>query len=239
MQLELKEAKTRDGLYTVTYAYLQRPADVQDLSFAANGLDTISPAIKGMLMAGVDNSPFTPYSRTDMDVFNDDRDGGKVVLARGKPISQLFLSDIVGAHRNRREFVIPENMRETVYGAVDTMLVNGGAFATDYGTHETPSARLGEEGFTNFMYSDPSLGIVAQTFGDWLAERRDTHTTFLDSLDYAKSQQGPYLTRLRLYGPGNVFYANGSLRILDFNLGAFGVLIKRSADGGEKNSPKE
>ncbi|MFH1053602.1 MAG: hypothetical protein V1740_04275 [Candidatus Woesearchaeota archaeon] len=228
--LQLKEARTRDGLFIVTYTYVQGPADVQDLAFAAAGLDTISPAVKGMLMAGVDDNIFTPYSRTDIDVFYDDRGSGRVVLARGKPISQLFLSDMVDAHKHGREFVIPENMRDAVYDATDTMLGNGKAVAVDYGTHQTLSSRLGNEGLTSFMYGDPSLGIDAQTFGDWLAEQRDTHTTIFDGKEYAARQKGPYLTRLRLCGPDLDFFAVGNNMNLDYSGSAFGVLIKRSAE---------
>lgn len=237
--LQLQEARTRDGLYTVTYAFSQGPLDVQELAFAANGLHILSPAEKGFLIAGVNDSPFTPYSRTNMDVFYDKRDQGKVVLARGKPISQLFLSDLVDAHRNGREFVVPKEMRDYVYDAIDTMLNNGMAFATTHGTHTTPTDRLGEEGVTSFMYSDPLLGIKAEEFGAWLAERRKVHTISFDSLGYATRQSGPYVNRLRLCGPGGGFGAVGVNRNLYGNVGAFGVLIKKTAEGDEKNPPKK
>jgi hypothetical protein len=232
--LELKEVRTRDGLYVVTYGHLKRPVDVQVLTFAANGLDTISPAEKGMLMAGIDKSPFTLDSMTSMDVFYDKRDGGKVVLARGMPISQLFLSDLVAAHRQGREFVVPEDMRCNVYDAIDTMLKKGSAFAANYGTLTTPANRLGEEGVTNFIYSDPSLGIAAKTFGDWLAEQRSYHFTVFDSEGYAARQLGPYITLLGLGSPKGDFSAGGEGKILAGVVGAFGVLIKKSTQGGEK-----
>ncbi|MBI2548010.1 hypothetical protein HYW21_01535 [Candidatus Woesearchaeota archaeon] len=236
---EMDVNKTQVGLYTVTYALSQRPLDVQELAFAAKGLHTISPAEKGLLMIGVDDSPFTPYSRTDMDVIYDKRAKDRVVLARGKPISQLFLSDLVDAHKHGREFVVPKEMRDDVYDAIDTMLNNGMAFATTHGTHETPANRLGEEGITNFMYSDPSLGIKAGDFGAWLAERRDVHNAFFDSQEYAR-QLGPYINRLRLFSPGGDFLAGGGCgRDLYSGDGAFGVRFEKTAEGGEKSSPKK
>ena len=239
MALQLQQTQTRDGLYAVTYASFQAPLHIQELEFAANGLHTISPAEKGLLMAGIDDSPFTPYSRTNMDIIYDKRGDGRVVLARDRAISQLFLSDLIAAHGSGREFVVPENLRDNVYDAVDTMLRNGRAFATGHETHTISTDRFRKEGITNFMYSDSSLDIDAGEFGAWLAEnQRNTHTVVFDSAEYAARQSGPYINRLCLYGPGIDFGACGGGRDLRGLGGAFGVSITRTAEGGKKNPQK-
>src|SRR3989338_443670 len=141
INLQPQVAQTKDGLYAVTYASLVAPLNVQEAAFAAHDLHTVSPAELGYLRANIRDSPFMPYSRTDMDIFYDSRDGGKVVLARGRALGQLFLSDLVNAHRKGKEFIIPENERELVYGTVDAMLKNGRAFATKHGEHTIDASR--------------------------------------------------------------------------------------------------
>ena len=234
INLQPQVAQTKDGLYVVTYASLNAPLNVQEAAFAAHGLHTASPAELGYLRAGVENSPFTPYSRTDMDVFYDDRGGGKVVLARDRAISKLFLSDLVNAHRKDKELIIPKDQRELVYATIDAMLENGRALATGHGVHRIDTSRFGEDGLTEIMFSDPSLGIHAADYGAWLNNQgRDTQSLFFDSKDYAKSQKGPYLNRLRVFGPGSGFDA-GDGRYLGDDGSAFGVRLEKTAEGGAK-----
>ncbi|HLC96315.1 MAG TPA: hypothetical protein VJH97_03270 [Candidatus Nanoarchaeia archaeon] len=252
MALQLRQTQTRDGKYAVTYAYSQRQLDplayiqdhldAQELEFAAHGLHTISPAEKGLLMAGIDDSPFTSSSTTDMDIFYDPRDYNKVVLARGRAISQVIqsaLSELREYNRYGKEFSVPQSIRGIVYDAVDTMLHNGRAFATRYERiHKVSTYQFGEDGITNFMYGDQSLDIDADKFGAWLAEKEmRTHTIVFESILYVLHQSRPFVKRLRLLGSRSGFEAVGG-GLLGHDYNAFGVLITRTAEAGQKNLPK-
>ena len=237
INLQPQVAQTEDGLYAVTYARISAPLNVQEAAFAAHGLHTVSPTELGYIRAGIEDSPFMRYSRTSMDVFYDNGDGGRVVLAGDRAISQLFLSDLVTAHRKGKELIIPQDQRERVYATIDVMLQNGRAFATGHEEHSIPTSGLGEDGITDIMFSDPSLGIRAADYGAWLkGQGRSTQRIFFDGADYAKSQKGPYLNRLRLGGPGDGFVAVGGSRDLGLHYGAFGVRIEKAAEGGAKKS---
>ena len=51
---------------------------------------------------------------------------------------------------------------------------------------------------------------------------------------YSQAKKVPYLNRLRVFGPGNVFVVvGGSGGLYDYN-GAFGVRFEKTAEGGAK-----
>jgi len=56
---------------------------------------------------------------------------------------------------------------------------------------------------------------------------------FFDNEGYAKSQKGPYTNRLRVFGPGDVFFVIGYGGLVSVS-GAFGVRFEKTAEGGPK-----
>ena len=234
--LEMQVNKTQAGLYTVTYGRKEAPLDVQESAFAVNGLAMVSPSQLGFLRAQGGTGTFMPYSRTNADVFCDDRHN-QVVIVPDEAISKLVgIDSLVDAHRQGKEYVIPKNQRDLVYAMVDKMLENGRAFATKYGDHSIDTSRFGEDGLTDIMFSDPSLGISAADYGAWLKDQgRGTQSIFFDGKEYATKQVGPYLNRLRVHGPDGVFYAVG-FRYLGNYDGAFGVRFEKATEGGAKKS---
>ncbi len=245
MSLELKtqEARTKDGLYVVTFTYPKLPLDQQEAAFvsASPRLVTISPAQLGYFRHAVneDNNPFAQYSRTSMEVFYDIRDGNlKVVLLPESPIREIVgNSALVNAHRRSQECVVSKEQMDLVYDIVDTMKRGGKSFVTTGGFHDIPLSDFDKYDITSFMYTDEGLGAKPQDVGDWLKEGGRTvhiHRVYFDNEGYALEQGGSYLNRVRLCSAGNYFIAGGDGRNLDDHDGAFGVFVKKSAEGGAK-----
>src|SRR3989338_5575547 len=91
------------------------------------------PAQLGFLRAKGDGA-FKPYSRTNADVFYDDRDNGQVVIVPDSAISkQVGTANLVNAHRQGRDYTIPENQRDVVYDMIDEMLESGTALVVPHG----------------------------------------------------------------------------------------------------------
>jgi len=235
INLEMQVNKTPAGLYTVTYGRKEAPLDVQEAAFAANGLEIVSPAQFGFLRAQGPKGTFNPYSRTNADVVYDDRTN-QVVIVPNEAISKLVgIANLVDAHMQGKGYVIPENQRDVVYAIVDEMLRKGTAFTANHGQTNVSTSEFGQTKLTSNLFSDENLGIKAQDYGDWQKEqRRASQSIFFDGVDYANSQKGPYLNRLRVYGPDNFFVVNGYGRNLDGNNGAFGVRFEKTAVGGAK-----
>ncbi len=230
--LELQVKKTEVGLFIVAYSYNKAPLDVQEAAFAANNLDMISPAQLGFLRAEGDKDAFNPYSRTSAYVLYIDN---RVVVVPDEAISKRVVADLVGAHRQGREYVVPKNQRDSVYAVADEMLRKGAAFTARHGQTMVGTSEFGQTESTSKLFSDEGFGIKAQKYGDWLKEQgRNTQSMFFDTADYAKSQKGPYLTRLRVYGPLDDFSVLGNYGYLDGNYGAFGVRFEKAAEGGAK-----
>lgn len=228
--LEVQIETTKAGLFTVTYAYKQAPLDVQEAAFAVDGLNMVSPAELCSLRA---NQPegvaaFSPYSRTDADVFYDDRDNPQAVIIPDGAISaQTGLCTLVEAHRAGNEYVIPLSQRELIYDLVDAMLKVGVAFVAPHGRTYVKTSEFGQTELTNKLFSDENLGINAEGYGDWLqSQGRDVQSFYLEGKDYARSQKGPHLNRLRAFGPDGGFSIGGDDRVLDGDNGAFGVFFK-------------
>ena len=234
--LEMQVNKTNAGLYTVTYGYKEAPLDEQEAAFAANGLGIVSPAQLGFLRAKERKGTFKPYSRTGADVFYDDRTDKIVVVPDGAISKLVGTANLVDAHRQDREYVIPKNQRDLVYAMVDEMLKRGIAFVAPHGQTEVQTLEFGETDLTSRLFSDKGLGIEAYEYGDWLqSQGKNASTFFMNEKDYSsRAQKAPYLNRLRVYGPGNGFGVYGNGRGLNSNNGAFGVRFEKAAEGSAK-----
>ena len=243
-KLEMQVNRTQAGLYTVAYGRKEAPLDVQEAAFAANGLGIVSPAQLGFLPAKVGNDTFNRYSRTNADVFYDDRHDRIVIVPNREISKQVGIANLVEAHRKNQEYVIPESkspesQRNLVYALVDAMLRKGTAFFAKHGQTDIPTSDFGQTELTSKLFSDEGLGIKAQDYGDWLKkQKRNIQSMFFDSKDYAKSQKGPYTNRLRVYGPGVDFDVGGGSRDLGSNFGAFGVRFEKTAEGGREKVKK-
>lgn len=231
--LEMKVNRTQAGLYIVTYGYKEASLDVQEAAFVAKGLGIVSPAQLGFLRAKEGKGTFNPYSRTDADVFYDDRTN-QVIIVPDEAISMLVgIANLVNAHRKNKEYVIPKNQRDLVYAMVDEMLKSGMAFTAPYGQTQVPTSEFGRDDLTSRLFSDKGLGIEAQGYGDWLqSQGRNAITFFMNDKGYSQAQKGPYVNRLRVFGPGS-FNVEGA-RYLVVDDGAFGVSFKKTAEGGAK-----
>ena len=239
INLEMQVNKTPAGLYTVTFGYKQAPLDVQEGAFAVHGLHTVSPAEFGFLRAQGPRDTFNLYSRTDADVLYDNRTNQVVIVPNGAISRQVSIANLVDAHRRGKEYVIPENQRDLVYAMVDEMLRNNIAFVAPHGETGVPTAEFGKNDLTLRLFSDKRLGIEAQEYGDWQKERGiASQSIFLDNADYAQSQEGLYLNRLRVCGSGGDFDVDGGSRGLVNNFGAFGVRFEKTAVGGVGGAKK-
>ena len=239
--LEIQVNKTQAGLYTVTYGYKEAPLNIQEAAFANNGLGMVSPAQLGFLRTQKDDGTFKLYSRTNADVFYDDRHDRFVIVPDEAISKQVGIANIVAAHRGRKEYIIPEDLRGDIYDMVKGMLEKGTAFAAKHGQTLVETSRFGEDDLASRLFSDERLGIKAQDYGDWLKEqKRNSQSMFFDSKDYAKSQKAPYLNRLRVFGPAVDFDVIGLIRDLDYGIGAFGVRFEKTASEmrGELGEPR-
>ncbi|MEK6947304.1 MAG: hypothetical protein AABX32_06880 [Nanoarchaeota archaeon] len=233
--LEMQVNKTNAGLWTVTYGRKEAPLDIQEAAFAANGLSLVSPAQDAFLRVKENQGIFKPYSRTRADVFYDDRNN-QVIIVPGGAISRLVgTANLVDAHRQGREYVIPKNQRDLVYAMVDEMLKNGIAFTAPDGKTQVQTSEFGRNDLTSMLFSDKSLGIEAPEYGDWLqSQGKNVNTFFMDRNDYSRAQKAPYLNKLRVHGPDIDFVVDGDDRDLDDDSGAFGVRFEKTAEGGPK-----
>lgn len=236
--LEMKVNKTNAGLYTITYGHKEAPLHEQETAFASNGIEIVSPAQIGFLRAKEGKGTFEPYSRTNADILYDDRTDQAVIIP-DRAISKLVgTANLVDAHRQGREYVIPENQRDLVYAMVDEMLKSGTAFTapdgyTGYTAVQT--AEFGKNDLTSRLFSDKRLGIEAQEYGDWLqSQGRNVNSFFMDSKDYSRAQKAPYLNRLRVFGLDSDFGVGGNSMNLHNRNGAFGVRFEKTAEGGAK-----
>ena len=219
---------TKAGLYTVTFCYTQAPLDIQEASFAADGLKIVSPAQLGFLRAKVKDGEFNMYSRTDADVFYDDRTPQAVIVPKGAMRNLVGIASLVDAHRQGKECVVPKGQRELAYALIDEMLGNGIAFTAPYGRTDVQTSDFGQHDVTSRLFTDKSLGIKAQDYGDFLAKQeRKVQSLFFDDKAYALSQEAPYINGLRVWGPDYSFNVIGDRRNLGSGSGAFGVRFEK------------
>lgn len=233
--LEMKVNKTQAGLYTVTFGYKEAPSDAQEAAFAVHGLHIVFPAELGFLRAKEGKGTFNFYSRTGTDIFCDDRHDHIVIVPNGAISGLVGIANLVDAHKQFKEYVIPKSQRDLVYAVVDEMLRNGTAITANHGKTNVSTSKFGQTELTSKLFSDGRLGINAQDYGDWLkGQGIGIQSILLDSRSYVKSQEGPYVDRLRAFGPGSGFNVNGYGRILGGNFSAFGVRFEKTAEGGAK-----
>ena len=234
--LEMQVNKTQAGLYTVAYGRKEAPLDVQEAAFALKNLGIVSPAQLGFLRAQKDkdtSNTFKPYSRTNADVLYDDRNNQVVIVPDGAISKLVGIPNLVAAHEESKEYIIPKNQREFVYAMVDEMLKKGTAFTANHVQNTVSTSDFGQTELTSKLFSDERLGIKAQDYGDWQKDQgKKYQSMFFDSKDYARSQKGPYTNRLRVYGPDGGFGVFGDFKILDLNDGAFGVRFEKAAKTG-------
>jgi len=199
VNLEMQVNKHKQGYYTVTYGHKEAPLDVQEAVFAANGLDIVSPAQLGFLRAQGTKDTFKPYSRTNADVFYDDRTN-RVVIVPDRAISkQTGIANLVDAHRQSKEYVIPKNQRDLIYDMVDEMLKKGTAFTANHGRTNVETSNFGQTELTFKLFSDKKLGIKAQDYGDFVkGQGRKTQSIFFDRVRSRFSKRSP--DQLRSYG---------------------------------------
>lgn len=235
LNLEMQVSQTQVGLYTVTYCYKKAPLDVQEAAFAEIGLSIISPAQLGFLRAKEGRDTFNPYSRTGADVFYDDRID-QAVIVPDRAISRLVsTANLVNASGRRRECVIPKNQRGLVYARVDEMLDSGIAFIVPDRNQRVKTSEFGKYDLTSRLFSDKSLGIEAQEYGDWQqSQGRNVIQFSMDSWGYSRAQEVPYLNRLRIFGPAQDFMVVCSGWSIG-NFGAFGVRFEKTVE--ELGSP--
>ena len=240
--LEMQVSQTQAGLYTVTYVRKEASLDAQETSFAANGLEIVSPAQLGFLRAQGPEGTFNHYSRTNADVLYDDRTDKVVIFPNGALNSKLGIASIanlvdnlVDAHRQKKEYVISEAQRDKVYAMVDEMLRSGIAFVAPHGQTDVSTSKFGQTELTSKLFSDKSLGIEAQDYGNWLqSQKRNAKTFLMDRKDYSRAQKAPYLNRLCFFVPGGDFFVFGIGKSLASNYGAFGVRFEKTAEVGAK-----
>ena len=166
--LEMQVNKTNVGLYTVTYGYKEAPLNEQEAAFAVNNLDIVSPPQFGFLRAKEGKGTFKPDSRTNADVFYDDRADTIVVVPDGAISKLVGTANLVDAHRQGIEYIIPKNQRDLAYAMVDEMLKNSIAFIVPHWLTAVQTSEFGKSDLTSRLFSDKRLGIEAQEYGDWL-----------------------------------------------------------------------
>ena len=194
------------------------------------------PAQLGFLRAKGDGA-FKPYSRTNADVFYDDRDNGQVVIVPDSAISkQVGTANLVNAHRQGRDYTIPENQRDVVYDMIDEMLESGTALVVPHGQTKVQTSEYGKNDLTSRLFSGKRLGIKAQEYGDWQKNQgRNVNTFYMNEKLHSQAQKAPYLNRLCVYSPDGAFDVYGNGRLLDINIGAFGVRFEKTAEGRKQN----
>jgi len=233
---ETQVTKTPAGIYTVSWRYEQAPLDSQVRSFALDDLKVVSPSQLAFAQTNTEKEIFERYSRTTGDVFYDPRINKFVIFPEGTIRDLVGIIDIVDAHRQGKEYVIPKNQRDEIYGIADKMLRKGTAVAVTPETTKVDTSKFGEVELTDRLYSNEGMGFKAQNYGNFLKneKRRAVQSFFLDGESYAKSQKGPYANGLRVYGPNDDFVVGGNVRGLGNWDGAFGVRFEKTAKGGPK-----
>ncbi len=235
--IEAQVTKTPAGIYTVAWRYEHAPLDRQVGSFASDGLKVISPSQLAFVQTNAGNGTFEQYSRTTGDAFYDARNNTFVIFPEGTIRDLVGIANIVDAHRQGKEYVIPKNQRDRLYAIADEMLKKGIAVAVNPGRTNVNTSRFGEVGLTDRLYSNEGIGFKAGDYGNFLRDkkRRDTQSFVLDDENFAKSQKGPYVNGLRLCDSGFGFVVDGYWD-LDDNGGTFGVRFEKATKGGARKS---
>lgn len=213
------------------------PANFLEETFGKRNLDFISPAQMGFLRANdfvPDLSETMGSSITNTDIFYDG--GDRIILVPDGALTKLTgLAGLVKAHKQRKEYVVPENQRGVVSSLIEKMSGEGTAFSAPYGTTSVETSELALNGLTSRLFSDERLGIEAEEYGHWLDRNGITHlkVNFGDK-DYAISQGGPFVNRLRDLGDPWKFEIRGYGNQILPGCGAYGVRFEKIADVAKK-----
>lgn len=228
-ELKAQITKTPAGIYTVAWRYEQAPLDRQVESFASDGLKVISPSQLAFAQTNSENGEFERYSRTTGDVLYDARNDKFVIFPEGTIRDLVGVANVVDANIESREYVIPKNQRDRIYEIADEMLKKGTAVAVNPGQTNVDTSRFGEVELTDKLYSNEGIDFKASDYGNFLnnEKRKVVQSFFLDNQSYAKSQNGPYVNGLRVFGPDvgfGVYVDSWGLRGYS---GAFGVRFEK------------
>lgn len=234
--IEAQVTKIPAVIYQVTWRYEQAPLDEQVRSFASDGLKVISPSQLAFAQTYIGNGTFEYSSRTTGDVFYDARNNKFVIFPEGTIRDLVGIVNIVDAHKQGKEYVIPQNQRDRMYAIADKMLKKGTAVAVNPGQTNVDTSKFGEVELTDILYYNRGMGFEAGTYGQFLKDekRMSLQSFILDDEGYAKSRKGPYVNVLKVLGRFNDFMVVGHGRTLYDYVGAFGAHFEKAAEGGAK-----
>ncbi|MBS3096971.1 hypothetical protein J4480_06055 [Candidatus Woesearchaeota archaeon] len=211
------------------------PADFLEQQFEKRNLNFVSPSQLGFLRAK-DFSPDLSETRgssiTNTDIFYEG--GDRIILVPDGAITKLTgLVNLVKAHKQRKEYVIPENQRRAVYSLVDELLRKGTAFSAHHGTASVETSEFELNGLTSKLFSDERLGIKAEEYGRWLKRIGINKLTVnFGDRNYAISQEGPFVNRVHDLGNPWDFELRGYGIIPSYK--AYGVRFEKTAEVAEK-----
>lgn len=134
MTLDSKVNRTQVGIYTVLWRYEIKPLGRQVRSFASDDLKVVSPSQLAFAQTNARDGTFERYSRTTGDVLYYAKNNKFIIFPEGTIRDLVGIIQIVDAHRQGKEYVIPENQRDGIYKITEKMLKEGTAFAVDPGT---------------------------------------------------------------------------------------------------------
>jgi hypothetical protein len=221
--LKIDTQKSFDGRFDISSVYVEAPFHKQNLLINSSGLHLVSPAELGFMRTDKPkNHAFMKYSRSSMSSLMIPEED-KIVLVKSGALSNLYARDLVNAHADGKECLIPKEDKEMVYDLV-TALERAGLAKTINPGNKTLSAKLDEE-TSDFMFSDDDLRIKSSDYGRTLvANGRGIITAYFDDADYMKKQKGMYLNIVRVRSPADIFnvYGSGNWNLGDDD-GAFGV----------------
>mgnify|MGYP001581563182 CR=1 FL=1 len=118
---------------------------------------------------------------------------------------------------------------------VEEMLRKGTAFSAPHGTTSVETSEFALNGLTSRLFSDEEFGINAEEYGNWLKKFGIDRLTlkFADG-DYAVSQGGPFVNRVRDLGDPWNFEIRGYGDQLLPGCNAYGVRFEKTADVAKK-----
>ena len=240
--LDIKEGKTTDKRFSVSYAYVRAPFDEQMIAMTASGLSVVSSAIKGYLFSDKNfRDAFSPYSRTNMDALDIPESGEVAFVKRGIISNLVGIQNIVDAHRRGNPFMIQgakdTKVRDRLYGLVKSLEKKRLVFRMPGGNRSYYTTKFGE-GALEFIFSDDDLRINAEDYGAVLKTdfNKNSIIVYLDAQDAIKKFKLPVLNVVRVFGPVSDFSVNGdNLRILSsISDGALGVSLSPAEGSAQK-----
>lgn len=239
-ELKIQEKTTSDNRFDVRFGYKNAPLNVQTIAFTGEGLAVPSPAVKGYLFRVLGDS-IRDYSRTDMDVVT--IQDGRIFLVKNHLISDLYggIENIVAAHAKGDPFFIDIAKKDAGFkqlmATLEFYVSKGLGYMIDAGT-KTLKTNEFNKGISQFIFGDDHLRINAVDYGNMIHNKFNRYeiTAYFDEKETVVNCKAPTLNKLRVGGPGLDFSIGGNGRLLDNDLGAFGVSLT-SAGGGALKFP--